>query len=227
MTDCWCMTYELSLSKKLKGYKVKGRSRTGSGKRGNLWSFDLENERLSKQGVLGTQQPQKNREKKQQVFILSNRLSLHSSIVDAKPVTSFPTGPLSCSSMWYMHSNAMWMCVGVCACVSVSNACVLASGLVLSFNFRIGQNSFGVCHGNDNKPLCSPARERPRAFFPTLLSVSVFHLLLVYLLFWIHRPPPFKSEPIRLLEVAWLCAYNTQMETYGGHVLFLSDSSQP
>lgn len=59
MTDCWCMTCELSLSKKLKGYKVKGRSRTGSGQGKNLWTFYLENERLLKQRVLGTQQPQK------------------------------------------------------------------------------------------------------------------------------------------------------------------------
>ncbi len=59
MTDCWCMTYELSLSKKLKGYKVKGRSRTGSGEGKNLWTFDFENERLLKQRVLGTQQPKK------------------------------------------------------------------------------------------------------------------------------------------------------------------------
>lgn len=56
-------------------------------------------------------------QKKQQFFILSNWLSLHSSIVNATPVTSFPTGPLSCYSMWYMHSYAMWMCVGVCVYV--------------------------------------------------------------------------------------------------------------
>lgn len=129
MTDCWCMTYELSLSKKLKGYKVKGRSRTGSGggkKPLDLWFWKRET--LETKGLGNT-----TAQKKQQFFILSNWLSLHSSTVDAKPVTSFPTGPLSCYSMWYMHSNATWMCVGVCACVSVSNACVLASGLVLSF----------------------------------------------------------------------------------------------
>lgn len=115
--------------KKLKGYKVKGRSRTGSGegkKPLDLWSWKRET--LETKGLGNT-----TAQKKQQFFILSNWLSLHSSIVDAKPVTSFPTGPLSCYLMWCMHSNATWMCVGVCACVSVSNACVLASGLVLSF----------------------------------------------------------------------------------------------
>ncbi len=114
---------------KTEGYKVKGRSRTGSGegkKPLDLWFWKRET--LETKGLGNT-----TAQKKQQFFILSNWLSLHSSTVDAKPVTSFPTGPLSCYSMWYMHSNATWMCVGVCACVSVSNACVLASGLVLSF----------------------------------------------------------------------------------------------
>lgn len=84
-------------------------------------------------------------------------------------------------------------CASVCVRVSVSNACVLAFGLVLSFFFLDRSSSFGVCHGIDNKPLCSPARERPRAFISTLLSVSVLlwtvsHLLLLYLVLNLKAP---------------------------------------
>lgn len=76
--------------RKLKGYKVKGRSWMGLGG-GYSWTSYLE-----MKGIL-----QKKREKKQslenaiaqkinkQFFFLSNGLSKHSSIVDAKPVTSF------------------------------------------------------------------------------------------------------------------------------------------
>lgn len=122
---------------KLKGYKVHGQPRTGSGVSLRIL-FPPKREWLCKQVESGNTTAKK-------ASIFSHNWLVRYSEANAEPTNaSFTWTLFPCYSMWYMH-YALWMGVCVCLCVYFYSMCSLASGLALS-RVLVGQCSCDVTH---------------------------------------------------------------------------------
>lgn len=108
MIDCWCMTIDLwtVIIYKLKGYKVHGQPRTGSGVSLRIL-FPPKREWLCKQVESGNTTAKK-------ASIFSHNWLVRYSEANAEPTNaSFTWTLFPCYAMWYML-YALWMCVCVC-----------------------------------------------------------------------------------------------------------------
>lgn len=189
---------------KLKGYKVKGRSRIGfGGVLKDLLSW--------KTGNSGTQQSKK----KQQFFILSNGLSKHSSIVDAKPVPSFTQALYP-----VIQCDICTLCyVNVCRCVCVCRYLMHVYSLLSFFSGSVRANL--VFAMGMRISLCALLLVNVR---PTLWNVFVFCRPPFAFAMILKGPLPSFLRTVLTFEggIALYVQHPVFLTTYGGHTLILS-----